>query len=943
MLKKFLSIKKYINSNHLIANTCRLLININRLFTSDYHLINSVWLFKILNIPLYLKILNMKNKFFNCLTTLQLLVFLILILNNVKAQTLTGCDPCATFNLNKAGNFDPVLASTNSSSSCVAVTDYQTCNGNWMDNTWNSSCDASGTNSSPMWVAFAVSSSNVTGGGMNFSTSLEGQFNYDNLSVTIYRANLTLGGGGSCSGYTFVDSVQACSASTTDPSLSVNLLSGWAGSTGSPLPATSGSNNWYFARIYQRTTAAGVDSPQYIKMCAWTYDATKVNPCQTPPAGTCGDLTPNKDWGTKSCPSSATNDITQDWCFATGQSTSSGAASCSSTSTTDIKCTTGNSTSTWGTFEYNGGNVSDFGYVAGFNVSASGSGIGGKSLYGQVYTFASPACPIGGCYALRGNSFDMDVASIGLTTGAKYYLRVWATGVATTATVTDYTAKCALKNLTNDKYKGAQQVCSDHAGVTTTLHVTSNGGTCGDKGGADANDCGMANGCGGLVKFLSSTGGCSNNTNTNDTWFKFCAKNSGTVTLTVPSMSCAGTTGTQFWLMGEGTNGKNFCDADHVVEYSGWDDFATPSVCSSTGTTASFSLTSALTAGKCYYMLTDGYRGDYCDYNLAVTCNCAIVSQACLADNTGPTIVNVTATNVSLGSTFDLTLSEPVRCCYINAADFSLSKALSSCNTTGYSITAAAGLGCNNDGCSDTTRTIRVTVSPTISTAVGATNGCTYDNKWKIIVNTASTDIYDQCANVLTADSSTIILPVELMSFTGRYNEANDEVILDWKTASENNISKFIVERSPNAKKFEELGRVDAAGNSTTIRPYTLTDKQPFSNLSYYRLLSLDIWGNTSNIGDVIFVKTGSKFKVNSVHPIPATDVIVVDFEAGVNDKLEVKIYDALGKLMLSEKMFSKAGENSERVDINNLSKGVYIISLFNDGRSAYQSKIVKY
>lgn len=887
----------------------------------------------------------MKAKTFNPALKLLTLITFFLFSQNLKAQP-PGCDACGAYNVNQGSNISPVIASTNSSTACTAITDFQGDVGCDMTDQFSAGCDGSGTNKGVVWVAFEVKSSNVTGGGMNFSPSFEGQYNYDNLAVTVYRGDVTTTttGGGNCKSVTFTDSVNACSASTTDPTMSISLNGLDAGSPG-VIPMTSGSSNWYFAKIYQRSWVAG-DTPLYIRMCAWTYDAATVNPCTSTndPTGTCNDLTPNKDWGTKSCPTNATNDITADWCFATGQT--GGGAGCSNLSSSDIKCTSGNSSSTWSTFEYNGGGatgVSAYGFVEGFNISASGSGIGGADIYAQVYTFADPACPVGSCFSVKGSSFDMNLGSIGLTNGTKYYMRVWAGGVATTAVVSSFTAKCALGDLVNDKYSDATAVCSDHSGVTTNLHVTSNGATCA-KDATDVGDCGFSGGCGALVKFLSSTGGCSNNTNTNDTWFKFCAKTSGKATMAVPSMACAGTTGTQFWLMGEGTNGKAFCDADHFVEGAAWDDFATPSDCSSTGTTASFSMTEDLVAGKCYYMITDGYRSDYCDYNLNVTCACAITTEACLADVTAPTIVNTVATNVAMGSTFDLTLSEAVRCCYINSSDFLLSKATSACAITGYSVTDADGIGCASDGCSDTTRTIRVTISPTISSAAGATNGCTYDNLWDIIVNTASVDIYDRCVNLLPADAAVVILPLELISFTGRFIESSEEVVLDWKTASERNIQSYSIEHSSDGKQWTDIGgRVPAAGNSTTIRSYTLTDTKPFYPISYYRLIASFVSGNNSPAGDIIFVKTKSGFKLNSIHPIPANDVIIVDFMSGPNDKLEVKIYDVVGKQLFSEKLYSKEGGNIERVDISSLSKGAYIITIMNDGHSVHQQKIVKY
>jgi hypothetical protein len=65
-------------------------------------------------------------------------------------------------------------------------------------------------------------------------------------------------------------------------------------------------------------------------------------------------------------------------------------------------------------------------------------------------------------------------------------------------------------------------------------------------------------------------------------------------------------------------------------------------------------------------------------------------------------------------------------------------------------------------------------------------------------------------------------LPIELTSFTAQF--AGTEVELKWTTASEVNSDHFTVERSKDGRSFEQIGQVSGAGNSNTIRQYSMLE-----------------------------------------------------------------------------------------------------------------------
>ncbi|MCB0790877.1 MAG: hypothetical protein H6595_10335 [Flavobacteriales bacterium] len=84
-------------------------------------------------------------------------------------------------------------------------------------------------------------------------------------------------------------------------------------------------------------------------------------------------------------------------------------------------------------------------------------------------------------------------------------------------------------------------------------------------------------------------------------------------------------------------------------------------------------------------------------------------------------------------------------------------------------------------------------------------------------------------------------LPIELLYFKATPKER--EVVLDWATATEVNNEKFIVERSADAGAFAAIGEVPGAVNSQEMRTYALSDRDPLSGFSYYRLAQHDLDG----------------------------------------------------------------------------------------------------
>lgn len=148
----------------------------------------------------------------------------------------------------------------------------------------------------------------------------------------------------------------------------------------------------------------------------------------------------------------------------------------------------------------------------------------------------------------------------------------------------------------------------------------------------------------------------------------------------------------------------------------------------------------------------------------------------------------------------------------------------------------------------------------------------------------------------------------------------NEQSLIKWSTASEQNTKDFEIQYSTNATNWSAIGTVLAAGNSTSQRSYSFTHTSPLknNNYNYYRILQRDLDGkfSYSKIVSIWFNEPGADVVV---YPNPVEDVLNI-YSA---TEQVVSLYNAAGSLVWKAKL--PAGRN--QLPVSKLSKGVYILA----------------
>lgn len=194
------------------------------------------------------------------------------------------------------------------------------------------------------------------------------------------------------------------------------------------------------------------------------------------------------------------------------------------------------------------------------------------------------------------------------------------------------------------------------------------------------------------------------------------------------------------------------------------------------------------------------------------------------------------------------------------------------------------------------------------------------------IKNTAGI-YFDFNLPVATNTEKTVVLlltplPVSLLSFQAELT--GSVVQVTWKTAVEENLKHFEVQRSANGVDFSTIGIVQPGQTS-----YLFTDKEPLVGYNYYRLRSVDIDGKATNTPMVLVnVKNGAAI-ISSLYPNPGNGNITLKLQGPVEGNVQVQVIDQQGRPVISKQLgVQHTAEFKTPLVLSGLSKGTYVLRI---------------
>lgn len=179
-------------------------------------------------------------------------------------------------------------------------------------------------------------------------------------------------------------------------------------------------------------------------------------------------------------------------------------------------------------------------------------------------------------------------------------------------------------------------------------------------------------------------------------------------------------------------------------------------------------------------------------------------------------------------------------------------------------------------------------------------------------------------------------LPVELTSFTSSCS--GNSVELSWSTASETNNSHFTVQRSDDGVNFRDIGTRAGHGTTTQMHFYSLTDTEPTSGATYYRLKQTDYNGQFTTTPLIVQDQCGNGGE--TVSSFANGNDLVIDIFTPNSSEYTINVFDAQGKLVVADVV--AAGEGSNRYDLNGVipSVGIYMVTVTGASGMQYINKL---
>ncbi|MEN0048141.1 MAG: T9SS type A sorting domain-containing protein [Bacteroidota bacterium] len=262
-----------------------------------------------------------------------------------------------------------------------------------------------------------------------------------------------------------------------------------------------------------------------------------------------------------------------------------------------------------------------------------------------------------------------------------------------------------------------------------------------------------------------------------------------------------------------------------------------------------------------------------------------------------------------------------------------------------YSITVMVETVSGNDATQDiTVDIIAESTSPSIMPPITTSNSITlFDGSDSRTVTVTSFPLpcglaFDYTIQVVGGSNclGTSFFPVELTKF--KATSKNDQIQLNWETASELENQGFEIERSREGKKWETLGFVKGAGTTSEVQRYEWMDVKPYPNkLNYYRLKQMDFDGTTEYSAIIVAELTPDKEEI-IITPNPAKEFLNIQL-GELEKEARVEIYNSSGQLVRS--LVASRDSATIELNISDLPSSIYWVKIA-AGKEKQQQKFVK-
>ena len=134
---------------------------------------------------------------------------------------------------------------------------------------------------------------------------------------------------------------------------------------------------------------------------------------------------------------------------------------------------------------------------------------------------------------------------------------------------------------------------------------------------------------------------------------------------------------------------------------------------------------------------------------------------------------------------------------------------------------------------------------------------------------------------------------------------------------------------------------IQAAGNSTQLINYTVSDVSDITGTVYFRLSQYDIDG-TSKVYDIVSTNCSTDKELTLLaYPNPSNGQFTVKIENVVEGSYTLGIIDLQGKMIEEQAILLETGTTILKLNPIGLKPGVYLLQFIQNGNVLQQQKLV--
>lgn len=168
------------------------------------------------------------------------------------------------------------------------------------------------------------------------------------------------------------------------------------------------------------------------------------------------------------------------------------------------------------------------------------------------------------------------------------------------------------------------------------------------------------------------------------------------------------------------------------------------------------------------------------------------------------------------------------------------------------------------------------------------------------------------------------VLPLKLTGFTASIK--NGEVLLNWRTAEEEDQTFFEIQKSSNGTDFETLFTQQARG-FVQGADYTATDKNPFAGKTYYRL-QINEQGKVTYSETVTVSLKAKDLAIHKLYTDASASNLIADINTNSSQTIMITVINATGTIVWQRSVNAIKPTTKITVPISNLSAGQYYFKI---------------